>query len=116
MNMKKALLTVTALGVGIAYAASSYSVTFYRPTVVNGTELKAGSAKVELAGDKVIVKQGKTTVEAPVTVETKDTKFVSTQVGYNADNPDQIQDIRLAGTSTILTFGSPAKPLATAHK
>jgi len=114
--MKKALVFVTMLAISVAYAASSYTVTLYRPTTVNGTELKAGNAKVELAGDKVIIKQGKTTVEAPVTVETKDQKFVSTQVGYDADNPDQIKDIRLAGTTTILTFGSAAKPLATAHK
>ena len=114
--MKKALLIVSALGASLAFAASSYNVTLYRPTNVNGTELKAGTVKVELAGDKVVIKQGKTTVEAPVTVETKSAKFISTQVGYDADHPDQIQDIRLAGTSTIVTFGSPAKALATATK
>jgi hypothetical protein len=114
--MKKAFVFVTALGLSLAYAASNYSVTLYRSSTVNGTELKAGSAKIELAGDKVVIKQGKTTVEAPVTVETRDAKFVTTQVGYSAEHPEQIQDIRLAGTSTILTFGSTEKPLATAHK
>ena len=114
--MKKALFVVTALGVSLAYAASSYNVTLYRPSSVNGTELKPGSYKVELTGDKVVMKQGKTSIEAPVAVETKDTKFVSTQVGYSADHPDQIQDIRLGGTSTILNFGPTAKSPATAKK
>jgi phage baseplate assembly protein gpV len=114
--MKKALLMLTALGASLAFAASSYNVTLYRATNVNGTELKPGTVKVELAGDKVVLKQGKTTVEAPVTVETKSAKFVSTQVGYDAEHPDQIQDIRLAGTSTVVTFGAPAKSAATASK
>jgi phage baseplate assembly protein gpV len=114
--MKKALLIVTALGASLAFAASSYNVTLYRATNVNGTELKPGTVKVELAGDKVVLKQGKTTVEAPVTVETKSAKFVSTQVGYDAEHPDQIQDIRLAGTSTVVTFGTQAKSAATASK
>jgi hypothetical protein len=114
--MKKALLIISALGASLAFGASRYNVTLYRPSTVNGTELKAGTVKVELAGDKVVIKQGKTTVEAPVTVETKSAKFISTQVGYDADHPEQIQDIRLAGTSTVVTFGSAAKSLATASK
>ena len=114
--MKKALMIVTTLGVGLAYAASSYSVTLYRPSSVNGTELKPGTYKLEMAGDKVVIKQGKTAVEAPVTVGTKENKFVSTQVGYDADHPEQIKEIRLGGTSTILTFGSTVKSPTTANK
>src|SRR5262249_5192323 len=114
--MKNLLLVVTALSASLAFAASNYSVTLYRPSNVNGTELKPGNYKVQLTGDKVVIKQGKTTVEAPVTVETKDSKFVSTQVGYSADHPEQIQDIRLGGTSTILTFGSTVKSPTTATK
>ena len=113
--MKKTLLTIVALGIGVAYAASSYSVNLYRPTNVNGTEFKPGECKVEVQGDKVIFKQGKTSVEAPARIETRAQKFGSTTVGYNGESANgQIQEIRLGGTKTILVFGEPVKTQAAA--
>jgi hypothetical protein len=111
--MKKALLIATAMGMSLAYAGSSYRVTLYRPTNVNGTELKAGECKLEIEDGKAILKQGKTKVEAPVKVETRSAKFDSTTVGYNGDSANnQIQEIRLGGTNTMLLFTQPAKALA----
>ena len=110
--MKKLLLSVAVLSLSAAYAASSYRVTLYRPSNVNGTELKAGECKVEVLGDKVLIKQGKTSVEAPVKVETRSTKFDATSVGYNGESTNQIQEIRLGGTSTMLKFESAAPAMA----
>src|ERR1700674_3761980 len=103
--MKKALAVMFALGIGVAYAASSYHVTLYKPTTVNGTQLKAGDVKLELQGDKVVLKQGKTSVESNVTVQNGSQKFDFSSVGYSGDNSNsQVQEIRLGGTSTKILF------------
>ncbi len=103
--MKKTLAVLFAIGISVAYAASSYRVTFSKPTTINGTELKPGDCKVEIQGDKVVIKQGKTTVESNVTVENAAQKYGTTLVGYSADSATQVHDIRIGGTTMKLTFG-----------
>lgn len=107
--MKKAIAVMFAVGISAVYAASSYQVTLYKPTTINGTQLKQGPIKVELQGDKVLIKQGKTSVESNVLVQTGDRKFDASSVTYNASATDQIQEIRLGGTATKLLFESEAK-------
>jgi len=112
--MKKVLAAMFVIGIGVASAASSYHVTLYKATTVNGTQLKAGDVKVELQGDKVILKQGKTSVESNVTVQNGSLKFDASTVGYNGDTPNQLQEIRLGGTSTKILFDSGSKTAAAA--
>ena len=108
--MKKALAVLFALGISVAYAASSYHVTLYKPTTINGTQLKPGDVKLELQGDKVVIKQGKTSVESTVTVENGTHKFDASSVGYVGDSSDnQVQEIRLGGTTPKLVFEAGAK-------
>jgi hypothetical protein len=108
--MKKALAVMFAIGISAAYAASSYHVTLYKPTTINGTQLKAGDVKLELQGDKVVIKQGKTSVESSVTVENGSKKFDMTSVGYVGDSSNnQVQEIRLGGTTTKILFEAGAK-------
>jgi hypothetical protein len=108
--MKKALAVMFALGVSVAYAASSYHVTLYKATTINGTQLKAGDVKLELQGDKVVIKQGKTSVESTVTVENGSHKFDASSVGYVGESlNNEIQEIRLGGTTTKLVFEPGAK-------
>jgi hypothetical protein len=109
--MKKALVSLLFLSLSLAYAGSSYHVDLYRTTVVNGTQFKAGECKVELHDNKLTFKQGKTTAEATVKVETNAQKFPSTTVGYVGEGPgNELQEIRLGGTTTKLVFeqGAPA--------
>jgi len=101
---KRILLLVSAVSLAIASAASNFSLTFYQPTVVNGTMLKAGEAKLEIKDNKAIVKQGKTSVEASVKVENASQKYLYTTVGYKDGESHQIKDITLAGTTTKLVF------------
>ncbi|HME08836.1 MAG TPA: hypothetical protein VKG25_17390 [Bryobacteraceae bacterium] len=100
--MKKVMTIAALLGMSLAYAGSNYNVTLYGPTNVNGSQFQAGDLKVQLQGDKVILKQGKTSVQAPVHVETKPNKFVATSVDTN---DGVLREIRIGGTSTILVFG-----------
>lgn len=102
--IKRILLLVSAVSLAIASAASNFSLTFYQPTVVNGTTLKPGEAKLEVRENKAIVKQGKTSVEASVKVETANQKYLYTTVGYKDGDNHQIKDITLAGTTTKLVF------------
>jgi lipopolysaccharide export system protein LptA len=108
--MKKALAVMLAVGISAAYAASSYRVTLSKPTTINGTQLSPGECKLELQGDKVVIKQGKTTVESSVTVENGTRKFDLTTVGYSGDGAGNfVRDIRLAGTTLKLLFDSSSK-------
>ena len=112
--MKRALAVMFALGISVAYAASSYHVTLYKPTTINGPQLKAGDVKLELQGDKVVIKQGKTSIESSVTVENGTNKFAASSVGYVGDSSNnQIQEIRLGGTTTKLVFEAGAKTATT---
>src|SRR5580698_1413524 len=104
MMIKRVLLLVSAVSLAVASAASNYSLNFYQPTVVNGTTLKIGEAKLEIHDNKAVVKQGKTSVEATVKVETATSKYLYTTVGYKDGDNHQIKDITIAGTTTKLVF------------
>src|ERR1700721_4366523 len=81
MMIKRLLLLVSVMGLAVASAASNFNLNFYQPTVVNGTTLKVGEAKLEIRDNKAIVKQGKTSVEANVKVETANSKYLYTTMG-----------------------------------
>jgi len=104
MMIKRALLLVSVMGLAVASAASNFNLNFYQPTVVNGTTLKVGEAKLEIRENKAIVKQGKTSVEANVKVETSPSKYLYTTIGYKDADNHQIKDITLAGTTTKVVF------------
>jgi len=108
--MKKVMTISALLGMSLAYAGSNYNVTLYGPADVNGSQLQAGTVKVQLQGDKAILKQGKTSIEAPVHVETKPNKFVATSVDTN---DGKLREIRIGGTATVLVFGPSDKVAAT---
>jgi hypothetical protein len=102
--IKRALLLVSVVSLAVASAASNFNLNFYQTTVVNGTTLKVGEAKLEIKENKAIVKQGKTSVEANVKVETSNSKYLYTTVGYKDSDNHQIKDITLAGTTTKIVF------------
>lgn len=102
--MKRILLLASMISLAVASAGNTFSLKFYQPTVVNGKTLKPGEAKIEVQDNKAIVKQGKTTVEAAIKVETGAKKYLYTTVGYKEGDSHQIKDIELAGTTTKLLF------------
>jgi len=107
--MKKALAVMFALTISAAYAASSYHVNLYKPTVVHGTQFNAGDCKVELQGDRVVIKQGKTSAEVNVTVQNTAQKSVLTSVVYDDQAGNEIREVRLGGTTLKLVFDAGAK-------
>jgi hypothetical protein len=105
--MKKILFGFATLALAVASAATTYKVTLFQNSTINGTELKPGDYKFELIDNKVVVKSGKKTVEADVKVESASEKFGATSVRYTTvDGKNQVQEIRLGGTSTKLVFNN----------
>ena len=112
---KKCLIAFTLAAAGVASAAT-YHVRLLDPTVVNGTELKAGEYKVDVADNKAVFHAGKKTVEAPVKVETAEGKFASTTLRYGAGAGGRmtLQAIQLGGSRTRLVFDSTTSEIGSA--
>jgi len=105
-------LALSMLAVAAASAASHYKLTLDAPRTIGETQLKAGSYKVDIVGDKAVFTSGKTTVEVPVKVENSDKKFSLTTVqAVDA----KILEIDLGGSTTKLVF-SPAAAGSAAGK
>jgi hypothetical protein len=103
--MTKRLLGVL-LFVALAVAsAKTYDVKLLQPSIVAGTELKAGEYKLDLGNDKVVISDGKQSAESPVKVEQAEGKFSTTTVRYAVDQGKyKIQEIHLRGTKLKLVF------------
>lgn len=103
--IKRCLLVLSVISMAIASAASNtFRIDLYQPTVVNGTSFKPGEAKLEIKENKAVLKQGKTTVEASVKVESVKEKYLYTTVGYKDGSKNEIKDISIAGTTTHIIF------------
>ena len=101
--MKKILILFVVLGMAVIASAKSYSITLFEPSIIGGSELKPGDYKLELKDEKVVIRKGKLISEAPVKVETADSKYSTTTVRYrNGDGKYRIQEIHLGGTNMKL--------------
>ena len=105
MTMRIVLPFLLVAGLAVA-GARSYSVSLTKTNMIGTTELKPGDYKIEVDGDKAVLRQGKVKTESPVKVEEADTKFSGTAVRYfnGADGKLHIQEIRIGGTRTKLVF------------
>ena len=103
--LKKLLFGISTVALAVGSAATTYHVTLFQPSVVNGTELKPGDYKVEIKNDKAVFSQGKTSTEAPVkVVEDAQQKYRSNVVRYGPES--RVQEVRFGGTKTKLVFGN----------
>lgn len=101
MTIQRILVLFTALaGLTAMASAKSYSITLYESSVIGGTELKPGDYMLELKDEKVVIRKGKQTGEAPAKVENASTKYSTTTVRYrNGDGKYHIQEIHIGGTN-----------------
>lgn len=101
---KKLLLVFALCGVSLTYA-KTYSLTLHQPSTIAGKELKAGSYKLELKEQTVVIRRGQEASEAPVKIEKESANAASTTVRYeSAAGKNQIREIRLGGTNMKLVF------------
>ena len=103
MKIAKLTLCLATLAVGVASAASNYTITLTSDTMVGNTHLKAGEYKLTVEGDRAIFKQGKTTTPVPVTVEKNATAFPNTALDTSNS---KLNSIELGGTNTRLVISS----------
>ena len=100
--MKKILLLCATLTMAFA-GASTHRIVFYEDATINGKEVKAGEYKLEVDGDKVSIRKGKTSVDATAKVENVGSKFSTTTVRYGTEaGKYKIQEIRVGGTDLKL--------------
>jgi len=113
--MRKNFMLFALAAAGLA-SAETYHVKLLDPTVLNGTELKAGEYKVDVADNKAIFHSGKKSVEAPVKVETAGGKFANTTLRYGAgaDGKMTLQAIQVGGSKTRLVFGGAGSEIGSA--
>jgi hypothetical protein len=103
-RMKKLLLAFAVVGLAVA-SAKSHTVNLYSPAIVGSTELKPGSYTLEVTDSKAVLRNGKVRGEADVKVENNGTRYSTTTVRFTeANGKMKIQEIRLGGTNTKLTF------------
>ena len=99
-----ALALVATVGAAPA-TGTSYRITLLQPSVVNGTVLKPGDYKLDVADQKITISGGKQSIEAGVTVENTNAKFDRTAVRYNQVNGALVvSEIRLGGTTNKILF------------
>jgi hypothetical protein len=95
------LALATAFGGGVSGA--HYKITLLQPSVVKGTELKAGEYRLQILNDTATLTGQKLTVDVPVKVETNERKYDSTAIRYiQQDGKAMISEIRIGGTKTKL--------------
>jgi len=108
---KKLVLMLAAAALiasaGTVPAGARYRITLLQPAVVQGTVLKAGDYRLNLADSKLTITadNGKNPLEVTVKVETEGTKYDNTVVRFDtATGKAVISEIRLGGTKTRLVF------------
>ena len=101
MKLTKIALCFATVVLGVASAASSYTVTLSSDSSAGTTQLKAGAYKLQVEGSQAVFKQGKATIQIPVTVETAPSTFRYTEVETVGS---KLMAIDLAGTKTRLVF------------
>jgi hypothetical protein len=118
--MKKAAVTFAALFLLAALAtanAKTYSVTLFSPTVVAGTQLKAGTYDIDVKDSSLVIKGGKAPITVPAKLEKVDNKYPATSVRYRvSDGKNEIQEIRLGNTNLKLVLGAGESNAATATR
>ena len=100
------LVPMFALMLSSAFAGvPDFTVTFYEPARIAGAQLKPGAYRVKVDGGKMIIRNGRKTIEASVKPAQVDATYKSTSVRYaNGDGQLTVNEIRIGGTNTKLVL------------
>lgn len=110
MKLTGITLALGTLALAVASAASTHHFTLYDKAWLGGTELKPGDYKVEIEGNKAVIKSGKKVIEQNASVTTADKKFAQTEVRLDNSNSGKtkIQEIDLGGTTSRIVVSDSA--------
>jgi hypothetical protein len=107
MKIAKLVVCLGTVAMAWASAAKPYEVILSNPAQVSGTELKPGAYKVDVSGDKVMIRGSKQSVECSVKVEESEQKYSATTVRYSmVDGKYRVNEIHLGGTNMKLVFNN----------
>ena len=101
MKLTRMIFCFATLVLGIASAASSYTVNLSYAASAGSKRLKPGTYKVQVEGNQVVFKQGKESISIPATVEKSANKFAYTSVDTMGST---LREIDLGGTNTKVVF------------
>src|SRR5665811_1243025 len=89
----------TALALGVATAASNYSLNLDSKVWIGDKVLQPGDYKVTMNGDKAVIKSGKNVIEVPAKVEASPNKYsVSTIDTKNEGGKVMLKEIHVGGS------------------
>jgi hypothetical protein len=109
--VKKLIVTFAILALAVAVAGTvsgprtNFKIVLAQPSVVSGTEFKAGECRLMIGDSKITLEQGKQSVVVPAKIENVENKYDVTAIRYSAQGEKQIMgEIRLGGTKTKITL------------
>jgi hypothetical protein len=107
MKLSKLVVCLGTVALAVATAANRYNFVLNNPTVIGGQTVPSGDYRVEVNGDKAMVRGGKMAVEAQVKVEQNDTKYNDTMVRYTKQGDKNVlSEIMVGGTKNKLVFAN----------
>ncbi len=103
--MKKVTLAGLTLAVAAFAASNTFHVTFDSDAWIGTSEVKPGSYKIQMEGDKAILKSGKNVIEVPAKLENANQRFQTNAVVVKTvDNKQKVEEIQLGGTNERIVF------------
>lgn len=107
--MKKIILAGLAVTFMAAAASGTFHVTFDSDAWIGNSEVKAGSYKIQMEGDKAVLTSGKKVIEVPAKLENSEHRFQSNGVVTSTvANKKKIDEIQIRGTNERIVFSAPA--------
>ena len=108
--LNRMLFGFLTIAVASAFAASSYTLTLFDESVLNGKTLEPGLYKLQLNDNHFVLKHKKDATDVPGKIETVSRKYPNTAVRYN--DKHELQEIYLGGTTKKIVIqgetGTPA--------
>ena len=101
MHFTKVTLCAATLALGIASAASSYTITVPKALSIGETKINAGQYKLEVEGNQAIFKHGKESIPVPVTVEKTASTIRDTKIETEST---RLRAINVGGTNLRIVF------------
>ena len=103
--MKKIILGGLTFSLALVAASNVFHVTFDSDAWIGASEVKPGSYKVQIEGDKAVLTSGKRVIEAPAKLESGDHKFQANGVvTITVDDKRTVQEIQIGGTNERIVF------------
>jgi len=103
--MRKTLLIAISVAALAVAGAKGYSFKLFEPALLGTTALDPGEYRVEVVDQKAVITNGKYHGEAPVKVESAESKYTTTTVRFTQqDGKMHIQEIHVGGSKTKLVF------------